>query len=1118
MTMHQHTLPIDQPFPRQLARWLLDNATDESGELAGGLRGGLRGALVLLPSARAGATLQHALLEASGCDALLLPEITTPQRLLLSLADRFGLQWRTLPPTALRATLLSRQLGAPDFGPWRWHAQPERTDHTDRSSAGESADTGRFDDRASNAAGLADELLRLFDEARLHGLSGRLLNDTAPASAALRALEEAGAQELLTSDLARLRDAWRRYRRVVPRDEIDVECDVVEHLRLAADAGVDGACAFRLAVIAGFADMSPLTTELVRQIARTAPVHLLRADTEDPLSQLLLISYGDDTVDSDPRAPDRRLHAGLTELTGTTGFTGMTGSTSASAAITSRSPAARTPNTFRDRLAALGDAPDLLGPQGRVELVACSDPERESAVVAARVVEALAQHDGSARITVATSDTALAARIVAQLRDAGVDVDNTGGVPLAATLAGRLARDIVSCCVTRLLFAPLLEVLTHPFVDLQPGSGTHTAWTLRLEKMLRDPDGPRGGLPELAQRAAEYDSAARSAYQLFSPDMAAFVTAIARAFSPLSELCDRPVRSWSTLVGALQRVWANLVPAHPLEPGEVAAVGAGVPALACLLADLAGLASQGEDVLPAAPVDEFAGELSRMLAAHEVRPHRSAFLPVQVTGWLEARLEHCDLLFVAGVSEDVFPGRLSRPLFLSDRVRRGLGLSGWRENVALQSELFLRLLHGAERVVVSWPTEKAGQPCLPSPLVIRLGLCREDPFTAAGEPESYRREVPDHDGITRAQSAFTAEDHHIVLDPSARPLPRLSHSALKTYRQCPYRFLLERRFGLKEEEKVLAEFRAMDFGKLAHRCLQRWLEPAAAGQLALAGGDREGACRTLRQQIERVFAAGADDLPQRRLWGETLKNSTSAIVDFELTRARAWTPWLLEQDFSLPLGDLEDWLRRRCGELADRQDAGAVPALAEVPEVPAAQRDLPLYGVIDRIDLSNDSQSAVAVIDYKTGSSVPSIKQVAAGDDLQIILYALAVEAGHLGEIARPPTAVSLQVRQGAYYRLGAAGIGFDETHAHLETDTDAGQAALLNGARIILRSAIDAADRSRTHDLVPEFWANTVSGSLPCTRCPFLAVCRLEERPLPAHLEVMLRRQSTAGDRGTLA
>jgi len=176
----RHTLPIHEPFLPGLARLLLDVSGDR-----------LPRALVLLPSTRACESLRHTLLETSGSDGLLLPRIMTPGSLIDDLEVRLDNIAPVDVPGDLRAAVLAPRLSTLDW----------------------------LRDQPGAAAGMAEQMVRLFDELRRHELDPGDLDDGGPAAA-----------ERPRRDVARVGESWQLYRSVVPRDDLDRERDIIDAL------------------------------------------------------------------------------------------------------------------------------------------------------------------------------------------------------------------------------------------------------------------------------------------------------------------------------------------------------------------------------------------------------------------------------------------------------------------------------------------------------------------------------------------------------------------------------------------------------------------------------------------------------------------------------------------------------------------------------------------------------------------------------------------------------------------------------------------------------------------------------------------------------------------------
>lgn len=1001
-------------------------ADDLLSALPDAVQGDLSAALVVLPSARACRTLGHVLLEKSARDTLLLPRAVTPRQLLEEEAAVQGLPAVDLPDDATRPMILAHEL---EKLPW-------------------------LQDRPENGPGLAREFLAFFDEARLYG-RGDLLPGEGQVDqvvAQVVALGHPGAAEVLASDVKRLGEVWTLYRRVVPRDAVD--------LLVEAAAGAEGRArpARALVAVAGFGRLDPVTAQLVRvQAEGCDQAWLYQPAAEGLLARFFTATWGEGGRGLGPLAPSGQVRQVLT-----------------GEAETEPAPV----GSLRRRLDELGPLDSLWAPEGPLEMAVCANQEQESRFVAHRVVQILSQDQVPAgRTAVVTNDPVLAARVVAQLRDAGIDVDDTLGRPVAGLPAGLLLRFMLRAALTGLRPPALFEVLTHPYTRRKDkGTGREFA-TLSLERMLRSQQTLPAGPGELLRLARERDEAASRAYGDNSRRLEGFVQEMVDGFQPLLDLAagEHPAVAF---IAALRRAWQLLAPNTALTEDRTLP---DVTAVDRLLTRL----DRDHAWLPDTSLAAFAGDLNRLLAEENVAPHRTQGLPVLVAGLVEARLETYDNLIIAGLNEGKFPSRRQRPLFLDSRVRGGLQLPLWKDALARDAELFLRLLHNAPRVLLTWSAEEGGAQVLPSPLVERLLLGRTGNKAPAVEPPApiWRRDPAPMAVLQVGQESFAAESLDVPAWAAPRPLHRLSWSGLRTWRECPYRFLLERGFALRKEEEVQEEFSRRDSGSLIHEVLRLFLEPDGAGFAALAAGRREQAQTELERLARAEFTPPGRVLPARVLWLNSFLEWVPGLVDCELERFARWRPVLLEERFVLPLPRLVQWIQ------ATVTAGGAV---GDVPELTDEQTAIELEGGIDRVDLALGGQAECAVIDYKTGK-VPGVKQVTDLRELQVMLYSLAVETGAL-----PLPGAVPQVTEAFYYAVGGDLIG-PPSKPHFDGDRQ----LLLDAATALVDMACRAA-AGGPFALLPEQRTGQGPTQPPCGFCDFQGVCRLEERSgLPAALQV---------------
>ncbi len=1034
MTVTLHQVPLADSLLKSMSRDLL----------AGSPAMDPGNCLVLLPSSRACRTLEHVLLDQAPGSALLLPRILTMTQWLQATALQVGMPLDDLPDDRIRPLALAPLLAEQ---PW-------------------------LEDHPESAPGLAVDFIHMFDEARMEGCQ-KILLDGRDDQESLLAGCGAAETEAVLQDVRKVREAWRLYRSVLARDRTDVLVD------LAALCGAEDAP--RLPGVArvlagGFGRLTRLHSRLLRaafQTGQEAVLYLPCAGEDLDRAFCATWSAGSQSPGTDPFSPTRRLRKQLEAVMrlepASTPDCRETGLASGS--------------TLRQRLDAVTTDRSSLNPGGRMTLLPCPDPETESRLVVDLVVRHLHGSVGPVEpLAVATPDPLLAARILAMLQEAGIDADNSLGSPLGTLPAGLLVRHILRAVLTDLRAESLLEVLTHPFVSLPVKQGSHEQWTLRLEQMFRHAEGPQTGLAGLGRRAAERDEVVRSKFGRHDPGMAAFVNLVAEAFDPLLEKRGAGRAPWREYVAALQVCWRALTGSRPL-------IGPQTRQDELALMRVWDMLEANAGCLKPVTLADFTTALGRLLSAEMVVPHRQRNLPVMVTGLIEARLEKYEHLILAGLKDSVFPAPVHRQPLLTPRVLGHLGLPGWQEHAGLDAELFLRLLHNAAQVTLTWPREEAGQPILPSPLVSRLALALG--MDIDGDLQGlqkgiplWRRQEPDSRGIVAAQLRADEESQPTTALVDARPQLLLSWSALRMWQECPYRFLLERRFALTREDDLRREFSRLDYGSLVHGALQAFLEPGGPGLAALENGDEAGALAALDQAALDRFSPGAEELPVRRLWLDSFRRAMPSVVQVERERMRTWRPHLLEQRFVLPLPDLAKWAENLCLGIA------ADPALQPRGGWAAAREQgaaILLRGTVDRLDVHRVQAGVIAVLDYKTGKP-PTPSRVKDLEELQVVLYAAAAEAGALDGGLQ-----NVMVAEGAYYQIGEERSG-PPPKPHLDGTTSAGRMLLALGTVRLIDLALAAADPQAEYPLLPRVAEQEVKAPLPCRNCDLRGVCRLEE------------------------
>ena len=436
------SIPLSVPFLPTLAAALLD------GKLIPGFapRGdplALSAATVFLPTRRAARALETALLQEIGGEATTLPRI-----LPLGDVDEDALAFAEDTPLAQprAADPLTRKLVLAALVR-KWAAQlPEATGDEVRLIASSPA----------AALGLADSLARLFDDLIIADVSLQDLRKVVPPELDryweqsfefLKMAYEGWFAYLAEGGLA---DPTRR------RDELIAR----ETERIAA--GGEGPI-----IAAGSTGSLPAVANLLRAIAlrHDGAVVLPGLDRDLDADSFALIEGGGG-LDASPSHPQFGLRRLLDRLGISRDDVAILAPPVAPAREKLLSEAFRpaaTTDRWRDGTAGLA-ANDLHSALAEITLVEAGDPREEALCIALVLRETLETPAKTAALV--TPDRALARRVAAELTRWNIAIDDSAGIPLASSEAGRLARLVASTAAERLAPLPLLALLRHPLARL----------------------------------------------------------------------------------------------------------------------------------------------------------------------------------------------------------------------------------------------------------------------------------------------------------------------------------------------------------------------------------------------------------------------------------------------------------------------------------------------------------------------------------------------------------------------------------------------------------------------------------------------------------------------------
>lgn len=205
---------------------------------------------------------------------------------------------------------------------------------------------------------------------------------------------------------------------------------------------------------------------------------------------------------------------------------------------------------------------------------------------------------------------------------------------------------------------------------------------------------------------------------------------------------------------------------------------------------------------------------------------------------------------------------------------------------------------------------------------------------------------------------------------------RLSASGLQNFAACPFKFYVAH--GLRAEERRVFEVDPRRRGSFCHEVLARYHHAVRARGREwrdLSAAEAEALIERLAEEVAGEFEAGVFGAAARnRFQAESLTRHLREFI-------RCFTEWL-RTSYRLDPVAVEWGFGGRDGD----------PPAWELPL--SAGRRLALVGKIDRVDVARDperNRRLVVVMDYKSSPRTVDAALLAAGVELQLPLYLLAL-------------------------------------------------------------------------------------------------------------------------------
>ncbi len=334
----------------------------------------------------------------------------------------------------------------------------------------------------------------------------------------------------------------------------------------------------------------------------------------------------------------------------------------------------------------------------------------------------------------------------------------------------------------------------------------------------------------------------------------------------------------------------------------------------------------------------------------------------------------------------------------------------------------------------------------------------------------------------------------------------VSVSRLETYAGCPFRHFVQ--YGLKPQERKEWRVEPAEFGSFCHAAMEGYVR-RLEGHPAWPEVSRE--------ESDAIMDGALDELTadwENGPWADTPRARKAAEAFKDVCRRTAW---------ALSEGGAQSAFRPAFAELRFGMDGG-LPGMEIALH---SGETLTLRGTIDRIDAARlQGGDYLRVVDYKTGGTALNASDLAAGAQLQLLLYlkaALRLMEGYLpagafyqpmkDPVVRAETPKEAVKKGREKLRLSGVLLGDPEVLKLMDAgDPPVSLSNYVNKSgetlerdRLLtaegLRQLMDAAENAAKRlaegifsGLIPRAPLFHASGRAECAFCDFKGVCRQDK------------------------
>lgn len=569
-----------------------------------------------------------------------------------------------------------------------------------------------------------------------------------------------------------------------------------------------------------------------------------------------------------------------------------------------------------------------------VVIVEAADAREEALSIAVALREALHAEKTAALVT---PDRALARRVRAELTRWNIDIDDSAGLPLADTEAGRLGNLAVMTATADAAPSAILAFLHHPYMRSIFPTADVSLFELACLRGAR----PAGGIAALpaaitASRDTKFHRSDRR--DQFSQEEWGRAEKVALRLSsmlaPLIEVSDGE-KEFCALAAAHCAALRECPALCESEDGET-------------LLDAIETLSEAKSHAPKMALQDYSDSFAGLIREHTIRPSREENSRLRILGPLEARMISADRIILGGLCEGVSPPETHTDSWLNRPMRRAMGLDLPERRIGLSAHDFVQAA-SAKELFLTRARKQSGVETIASRFLQRVAAvaAEQDWNEAIKRGGNYLALARSLESTVRAEPAKAPEPTPPL---AARPL-RFSMSDMRDLARDPYSIFARKILGLQKLPAIDEEPGAADRGGLLHGIIASFTEKHPGELPPHAYDDLLAIAREAFAPLQYYPAALA-------VWWPRFERAGRWFVEQERERRKKIRSIFSEISGSLEVGD---------------------------------DKRFTLTARADRIELNNDG--TLAVLDFKTGK-FPTYKEAIIGFEPQLLLEAAIAKAG----------------------------------------------------------------------------------------------------------------------------